>query len=69
MCRLDRSRSVEKSLIPRNTGAEKQAPTCVTVIQTWLIYYLFIIIVVERHTLQCKPFFGKNVQYKCHDRH
>lgn len=36
MCRLDRSRSVEKSLIPRNTGAEKQAPTCMTVL---FIYY------------------------------
>lgn len=31
------------------------------------VAYLFII-TIERHTLQCKPFFGKlTIQYKCHD--
>lgn len=48
-----------------STGAEEQAPTCMTVIQTWLIYLLLLsrgIHYSANHSLA-------NVQYKCHDRH
>lgn len=53
-----------------STGAEKeQAPTCTTVIQTWLIYPFIYLLLLSRGIHYSANHSLANAQYKCHDRY